>query len=528
MPPKKSIKSFSNVESIQIDKIIHNENYRKHIDEEKIIELAESMKSVQLLHPILVRDTGKGKYTLVFGERRLLAAKYLNWTNIDCRIMQNVKSDKLVEIQLIENLQREQPHPIDESETFVQLTKITSVEQIASTIGVSEQYVYDRIHLKSLNAEIKRLFKDGHITLHHCLQFAKLQNSKQLELLERIKYNVPYNEKEGEHRFAYRSVKEMRRIIEKDFVCQLTKAPFDTEDKKLNRSAGSCITCMKRSGANKTLFGDVQNDDLCFDTKCFWKKTSAKLNNLEKQYVDAGNTVIRIDTSLIPDENEHENLVSLTEVHAIPETEMDNIDTKLFGIIFSSDNIQLLGTVLKLYEKVPEVTEVETINSEPEVKTTITPSQKRMNNVKVKNSRIFLKNKLKGEVAFALGSKEMDKLPMAVVKMLFYNIIAFNEVSEILENMFWNYNGKSFNSEICTEINIMELINENIEVKDYNKVILDLVVFILYVTIEGNEVFEKEFQPIFELAKELGIDVEEILRNTTEDFAIKPEQLLNE
>jgi len=528
MALKKSIQSFSNVESIEIDKIVHNGNYRKHIDEEKIIELAESMKSVQLLHPIMVRDTGKGKYHLVFGERRLLAAKSLGGEKIDSRIIQNVKPDKLVEIQLIENVQREQPHPIDESETFVQLTKITSVEQIASTIGVSEQYVYDRIHLKSLNAEIKRLFKDSHITLHHCLQFAKLQNAKQLELLERIKYNVPYNEKEGEHRFAYRSVKEMRRIIEKEFVCLLTKAPFDIEDKRLNKSAGSCINCMKRSGANRTLFGDVQSDDLCFDTKCFWKKTSAKLTTLEKQLVDAGNTVIRIDTSLIPDENEHENLVSLTEVHQIPENEVDNIDSKLFGIIFSSDNIQLLGTVIKLYEKVPEVNEVETIIHNEPVKATVTPSQKRMENVKIKNGRISLKNKLKEEVGFMLGAKELDKMPVSILKMLFYNIIAFNEVSELLENLKWKYDGMPVNSPEIIELDIMKLVNENVNNQSYERVLMEMMIFIVFVTIENNQVYESTFKPIFELAKDIGVDVEALENTTSEDFAITIQQLLNE
>lgn len=532
---QKNKPKYSNIEEIDIDLIIHRENYRKTIDENEIQELANSMVSVGLPGPILVVAKGS-KYQLIYGQRRLLAAILLGWKTIDSRIATNIKGEKLVELQLIENIQRKSPHALDECETFLQLVKITTVEEIAANIGVTEQYVHDRLHLKNLAAEVKRLFKDGHISLSHCLQFAKLQTTKQIELLERIKYNVAYNDGDGEHRFAYRSVKEMRKIIEKEFVIQLSKATFDVEDRSLVRKCGACTACMKRSGTNRTLFGDVQAEDLCFDTKCFWLKTNHRILKIEKQYLDAGNKVIRLDTALIANDTEFEDLVSMTEVHQIPDSEIDNVESNTYGIIFASESMQLLGTAIKLYETPPVANEtleafMEAGKTTTAVEPKVTPSQRRINNVKISNARLFLKNTFKEKLAFNIGKNEFTKIPVAILKLMIYNLIINNDTLDIILGLRWLYDGAEIDVDFYQDIDdaiSMEIVEENTANMEYVDLIRMLLIFTIHNTLENSEVYEATFQPIFEIAKEFGIDTDELIKETAKEFSIDADKITNE
>ncbi|HOZ82668.1 MAG TPA: hypothetical protein PKU82_07055, partial [Bacteroidia bacterium] len=78
------------------------------------------------------------------------------------------------------------------------------------------------------------------------------------------------------------------------------------------------------------------------------------------------------------------------------------------------------------------------------------------------------------------------------------------------------------------ELDIMKLVNENVNNQSYERVLMEMMIFIVFVTIENNQVYESTFKPIFELAKDIGVDVEALENTTSEDFAITIQQLLNE
>ena len=92
---------------------------RTGFDEDKIRELAESIASVGLLNPVLIRPNPNNddRYQLVHGERRLRACKVLDWENIPAMV-KDLSDEDLIEINLVENIQREDLNPIDEALGF--------------------------------------------------------------------------------------------------------------------------------------------------------------------------------------------------------------------------------------------------------------------------------------------------------------------------------------------------------------------------------------------------------------------------
>tara|TARA_R110002073_G_scaffold47392_1_gene128555 strand:- start:21 stop:416 length:396 start_codon:yes stop_codon:yes gene_type:complete len=91
-------------------------NPRSDFNEQSIMELAESIKENGLLQPLLVRPTDKG-YELVCGERRLRACKLINLKSVPVQI-KDLNDQEVLEAQIIENLEREDVHPLREAETF--------------------------------------------------------------------------------------------------------------------------------------------------------------------------------------------------------------------------------------------------------------------------------------------------------------------------------------------------------------------------------------------------------------------------
>ena len=129
-------------------------NPRANYSEEACIELAKSIKQNGLLQPIMVRHK-EGieplKYMVVYGHRRLWAVKYLKWENIPAQVKE-MTDDEAFEFQIIENLQREDINPMDESDAFQKLVKkgTFNAETIADKLGKSTKYVYDRVVLQQV------------------------------------------------------------------------------------------------------------------------------------------------------------------------------------------------------------------------------------------------------------------------------------------------------------------------------------------------------------------------------------------
>jgi len=120
-------------------------NPRKRFDEKNLEELAASMKAQGILAPLLVRELDENKYEVVAGARRLRAARLAQLKTLPVRVVRLTDAES-IEAQVVENLQREDIHPLEEALGFKSLLELGSpaynITNIAARAGKSEAYVY--------------------------------------------------------------------------------------------------------------------------------------------------------------------------------------------------------------------------------------------------------------------------------------------------------------------------------------------------------------------------------------------------
>jgi ParB family chromosome partitioning protein len=154
-------------------------NHRKRFDETKLNELAESIRQKGLVQPVVVRPKGQG-WELIVGHRRLKAAVIAGLEAIPAMIRE-LDDESVVELQIIENVQRDDVHPMEEAAGYRYLVekKRLTIPQIAAKVGSSVKYVYDRMKLLALIPEAQRLFLDGRFEAGHAIILARLKPSDQ-------------------------------------------------------------------------------------------------------------------------------------------------------------------------------------------------------------------------------------------------------------------------------------------------------------------------------------------------------------
>lgn len=154
-------------------------NPRKRFDEAQLNELAASIKKQGIVSPILCRLVGSG-YEIIAGERRFRAAALAGLKEVPV-IVREIGDRDALEIQVIENLQRSDLHPLEEADGYQQLLKLKGYDaaKIAEQVGRSVKYVYDRIKLLNLIEPLRKVFFDGEITAGHAILLARLKPADQ-------------------------------------------------------------------------------------------------------------------------------------------------------------------------------------------------------------------------------------------------------------------------------------------------------------------------------------------------------------
>jgi ParB family transcriptional regulator, chromosome partitioning protein len=140
---------------------------RQSFSEEELKELAESIHSQGILQPLLVRRDNDG-YELIAGERRLRAARNAGLNQVPVVIKQ-VNDDKLLEMSIVENIQRENLNPIEEAEAYHRLitqSKLTQ-EEAATRVGKSRSAVANFLRLRQLPDPIKTSIMEGTLSMGH-------------------------------------------------------------------------------------------------------------------------------------------------------------------------------------------------------------------------------------------------------------------------------------------------------------------------------------------------------------------------
>lgn len=160
---------------------------RREIHPEQVRELAESIRSVGLLQPILVRKV-EDRYQLLAGERRWRACQFLQMARIPARLMESSDAASAL-ISMIENLQRESLNPIEEAAGFASLIRDFDMtqESVSERVGKNRSTVANALRLLQLDKEVQGYLAKGHISVGHAKALLGLEESEQrLQLARRI------------------------------------------------------------------------------------------------------------------------------------------------------------------------------------------------------------------------------------------------------------------------------------------------------------------------------------------------------
>jgi len=160
---------------------------RKTFDEDTIEELKQSILQHGILQPIVVRKSIKG-YEIVVGERRFRAAKEANLTSVPA-VVRDLSEKQMMELALLENLQREDLTPIEEAQAYQMLMEQLNVTQeaLAKRLGKSRPHIANHVRLLTLPKQIQTLISEGKLSMGHGRTLLGLKNKEKLNpLVEKI------------------------------------------------------------------------------------------------------------------------------------------------------------------------------------------------------------------------------------------------------------------------------------------------------------------------------------------------------
>lgn len=268
---------MSGIQTLPLEAIVLSDmNPRRIANEAALAELAESIRQVGVLSPILVRPHKRG-YELICGSRRYRASRLAGMTEIPA-ITRELTDNEAIELMITENLQREDVSPLEEAEAFQNLIthRGYDIAALVARFGKSEFFIRTRLKLNELIPEFKELLVADTIGVSHAMELCKLDEKYQKAI---------FQEKFADQDAVF-TVKELKRIIDNNFTLSLYKAAFDTSDTTLDSAAGSCLTCPRNTSSNLILFPDSPREGVCLDRACFKHKTDIHFDRIIKKTVE--------------------------------------------------------------------------------------------------------------------------------------------------------------------------------------------------------------------------------------------------
>ncbi|MDD2728300.1 ParB/RepB/Spo0J family partition protein [Malikia sp.] len=281
-------------------------NPRKQFDPAKLQELAESIRATGVHQPILVRPLPghrlqetfdihaasgglqpRPTHEIVAGERRFRACQIAGLATVPAMV-RSLTDDEVLEIQLIENLQRDGLTELEEAEGYETLMRHSqlSAEAVGAKIGKSRSYVYARLKLLELGPDGREALRQGRMDASHALLIARIPDTK----LQAAAVKDIAADSNGEN--AARSYRQAQRLVRNHYMLKLSDAPFDIHDANLVPASGSCATCPKRTGADPDLFADVDGEDLCINPGCHQAKREALATRTKREAHERGQVII--------------------------------------------------------------------------------------------------------------------------------------------------------------------------------------------------------------------------------------------
>lgn len=190
----------NNITEVNLSEIRSNPYQpRKTFNDDSLQELATSIKQYGIVEPVIVKKSVKG-YELIAGERRCKAAKLAGLKTVPA-VIKEFNDQEMMEIALIENIQREDLNPIDEANSILNIINMRgwTQEEFATFFGKSRSYVTNILGLLNLPDDIKKMVIDKSLSMSHARILSKIENEEQVRLLAnkivRDKINVRELEK---------------------------------------------------------------------------------------------------------------------------------------------------------------------------------------------------------------------------------------------------------------------------------------------------------------------------------------------
>jgi ParB family chromosome partitioning protein len=255
---------------VPLARLVPGPDHRRHVDKAAFDDLVASVREHGVLEPLLVRPHGSnGQLEVVAGRRRLAAAKAAKAETVPVRV-KTLSDEEAAEVSIVENLQREDMHPLDESDGYAQLLlKAGRVDDVAARVGKSVPYVAARLSLRRLIPDVRKAYAEGRIEFSGARAVARLSETGQRRVWDEVK------------RFRGEiSTDHLETRIRHEILLALDGAPWKKTDETLLPKAGACSTCPKRTGAEPALFEDLRKGDHCTDPGCFEAKMVAHIQRV--------------------------------------------------------------------------------------------------------------------------------------------------------------------------------------------------------------------------------------------------------
>ena len=242
---------------VKLSNIRPNKNQpRKEFDQDRIKTLSDSIKSVGVLQPIVLKPIGENNYMIIAGERRYRASIMAGKEEIPA-VIKDIPVKDIMEIALIENLQREDLNAIEEALAFKNLIenyKVTQ-EELSEAVGKSRPHITNTLRLLNLQKKVIKMIENGEITPGHGKALLRIENhDEQLKIANRI----------VKEDLSVRVVEEMaKRIIENKEVKKPEKKQRDIyivdAEEKLSNLFGTQVNISK--GKKKGKIEIVYNNE---------------------------------------------------------------------------------------------------------------------------------------------------------------------------------------------------------------------------------------------------------------------------
>ena len=249
---------------VKITKVEPNRSQpRKNFDEDALQELADSIKQFGLLQPILVQDKGE-YYEIIAGERRWRAAKLAGLKEVPV-IIRNYSSQEIVEISLIENIQREDLNPIEEAQAYKRLLTEFNLKQdeVAERVSKSRTAVTNSMRLLKLCDGVQQMIIDDMLSTGHARALIPIEDPElQLQLAQRI-FDEKLSVREVE-KLVKRILKPAEEKPKKEEIPQSLMYIYQNIENKLKDklSRKVAISPKGKNGSGKIEIEFYSNDDL--------------------------------------------------------------------------------------------------------------------------------------------------------------------------------------------------------------------------------------------------------------------------